>query len=341
MDIDFIITWVDGNDPEWQAEKARYSGSSLSDSGASRYREWDNLRYWFRSVEKFAPWVHKVFFVTCGHYPAWLNLDNPKLQLVKHSDYIPAEWLPTFSSRAIDMNFQRIDALSEHFVYFNDDMFLIAPTKPEDFFINGLPCETAIENASYLGKADADTGKRRSMNKVYLAPSLDMIPINANFNKKQAIRKNFWKWYSPKYGFGWMRTLLLTPWKYFTGFMSFHLPYSYLKSTYSEVWEREPELLTPACAHKFREITDLNHWVFNYWQIAKGTFSPRSPRIGRQFGLHSNEALNQEVYAAIREQRYKLVCVNDEVGAENFESVKAHLNQTLETILPEKSSFEI
>ncbi len=340
MDIDFVVTWVDGNDINWQREKAKYSGTTLSDSGVSRYRDWDNLQYWFRGVEKFAPWVHKIYFVTCGHYPSWLNLDNPKLVLVKHSDYIPEEWLPTFSSRTIDMNFHRIKELSEHFVYFNDDMFLTAPTKKKDFFVKGLPCDTAIENVQYLGKPDPSSGKRRNLNKTYLAPVMDMIAINDHFNKRKAIKKNLLKWFSPKYGISSFRTLLLFPWQCFTGFMSFHLPYSYLKSTYTELWREEEDLLIPASMHKFREVTDLNHWVFSYWQLAKGTFSPRSPKIGQQFGMYSDDSLNQAAYEAIRKQKYKVVCVNDEVNDENFEEVKEKLNKSLEFILPEKSSFE-
>ncbi|MDE8160206.1 capsule biosynthesis protein CapK, partial [Erysipelothrix rhusiopathiae] len=38
----------------------------------------------------------------------------------------------------------RIEGLSEHFVYFNDDMFLNKPVTPEDFFKEGLPCDTAV-----------------------------------------------------------------------------------------------------------------------------------------------------------------------------------------------------
>ena len=134
--IDFIITWVDGNDPLWQAEKAKYQAVK-GDASVNRYREWDTLRYWFRGVEKFAPWVNKVFFVTWGHLPSWLNTEHPKLRIVKHTDYIPSEYLPTFSSRPIDMNFHRIEDLSEHFVYFNDDMFLLRPVQQADFFVNG------------------------------------------------------------------------------------------------------------------------------------------------------------------------------------------------------------
>ncbi len=43
--IDFIITWVDGSDPEWLSEKEKYSPPLMSDSGVFRYRDWDTLRF--------------------------------------------------------------------------------------------------------------------------------------------------------------------------------------------------------------------------------------------------------------------------------------------------------
>lgn len=50
--IDFVITWVDGNDPKWQEEKdktliAQGLGVHI-DGRKERYRDWDNLQYWFR-----------------------------------------------------------------------------------------------------------------------------------------------------------------------------------------------------------------------------------------------------------------------------------------------------
>src|SRR5699024_762488 len=100
----------------------------------NRYRNFGFFKFWFRSVEKYAPWVNKVYLITSGHLPKWLDLDNEKLVHIKHSDYIPDEYLPTFSSRPIELNLHRIEALSEEFVLFNDDMFLSAPTSPSDFF---------------------------------------------------------------------------------------------------------------------------------------------------------------------------------------------------------------
>ena len=64
MDIDFVVLWVDGNDPQWQAQKAKYQGKTLDDSNAAhRFRDWGLMPYWFRAVEKFCPWVRKVHFV--------------------------------------------------------------------------------------------------------------------------------------------------------------------------------------------------------------------------------------------------------------------------------------
>ncbi|GMO18334.1 MAG: hypothetical protein Ta2A_26630 [Treponemataceae bacterium] len=126
-DIDFVLLWVDMNDPVWQKKFNRYlptANSEKTDTRAIKYRDWDNLRYWFRGVEKFAPWVRKIHFVTSDQCPEWLNLDAPKLHYVTEADYIPAEYLPLFNCNPLEINFHRIKGLSEQFVYFNDDMFL-------------------------------------------------------------------------------------------------------------------------------------------------------------------------------------------------------------------------
>ena len=99
MEMDFVMAWVDGNDPAWQKEKRRVENvpdtTAETDVREERYRDWDNLQYWFRGVEQFAPWVRKIHFVTWGHLPKWLNTEHPKLHIVKHEDFIPSEFLPT------------------------------------------------------------------------------------------------------------------------------------------------------------------------------------------------------------------------------------------------------
>lgn len=50
-------------------------------SGSNRFRDNEELRYSLRSIEKFAPWIRKVYIVTSGQIPYWLNLKHPKLQV--------------------------------------------------------------------------------------------------------------------------------------------------------------------------------------------------------------------------------------------------------------------
>ena len=109
-DIDFVVTWVDNSDPQWQNEFEQYKTDTVANEENShiRYSEHGLLRYWFRGVEKFAPWVRKIHFVTNGQYPAWLNLNNSKLHFVRHSDYIDSKYLPLFNSHPIENNLHRI-----------------------------------------------------------------------------------------------------------------------------------------------------------------------------------------------------------------------------------------
>ena len=79
--IDFVVTWVDSNDPQWKAEYAKYKNIDVKEEKA-RFRDWDLFKYWFRAIEKNAPWVNKVYLVTNGKNPDWINPNHPKLVLV-------------------------------------------------------------------------------------------------------------------------------------------------------------------------------------------------------------------------------------------------------------------
>ena len=50
--IDFVIPWVDGNDPKWKIEMDKYSPTKADESNSvNRYRDWGLLPYWFRAAE--------------------------------------------------------------------------------------------------------------------------------------------------------------------------------------------------------------------------------------------------------------------------------------------------
>ena len=328
--IDIVIPWVDGEDPAWLSEKQAYQGDVTASVHSFDYKDWGLLRYWFRGIAEFAPWVRHVYFVTWGHLPAWLNPDAPKLRIVNHKDYIPKQYLPTFSSHAIELNLHRIRGLSEHFVYFNDDTYLIRPTVPEDFFRDGLPLECAVINP--IAPANANCIAHLQLRTAGV--------INQHFNKRKVMRANPGKWFSPKYGKLLPLNFLFLPWGRFPGFLDKHLPANYLKSTFREVWKQEPELLDKTCSHRFRDFkTDVNQWVMKDWQLASGRFMPRSVNIGKLLNVSDAETAAKAA-ACIRGQKYKMLCVNDHIEGAADSSFMQQIVDSFEMILPRKSEFE-
>lgn len=328
--IDFVMIWVDGNDPEWQKEKNKYDSSNKTgDSSVVRYRSWDNLQYWFRAVEKFAPWVNKIHFVTWGHLPEWMNTENPKLNIVNHKDYIPKEYLPTFNANTIELNLHRIKGLSDKFVYFNDDMFITDYVRPEDFFINGKPVDTYSLDCIYFGKKSAGFFNGN-----------DLELINTHFSKKQCLKKDFSKWFSPKNGIKRViKTAMLNTWPWFPGLYYNHLPSNFLKETFETVWNEEGDVLNETCMDKFRTKSNCNQWLIKFWQLAQGVAVPRSANFGRCF--HIKDRTFNEMLSAIEKSRYKLICINDTVNTSNFELQKQQVIDSFEKLLPQKSGFEI
>ena len=332
MDIDVVILWVDGSDPAWLRQKQEYLPPAAGDSNsANRYRDWGILPYWFRAIETFAPWVRKIHFVTWGHVPGFLNLDAPKLHVVRHDEFIPTEYLPTFSSHAIEMNIHRIPGLAEHFIYFNDDMFLLRPHEQSDFFRDGLPCTCGRE---------VPWSFRGSVGIWSHAAANDLGVVNAHFSKKEVFRRYRKKFCGRTYH--WkdnLRTFalnILFP-DYFTGFKNLHAPAAYRKKTFEEVWTAEPKLLDNTCRNKFRAASDVNQWVCLWWQVASGQFQPYE--VDNLVKAVTPGKLEQAC-RAIENQAHAMICVNDPDGDVDFEAMAAALRQSFEKILPQKSSYE-
>ncbi len=332
MDIDVVVLWVDDNDPEWQTQRNRYRGLG-DETSIIRYRDWGILKYWFRSVEKNIPWVRKIFFVTCGHYPDWLNRDNPKLRLVKHEDYIPHEFLPTFSAMPIELNLHRIEELSEHFIYFNDDMFVVNKLSPDFFFRKGLPRASAVMSARSAYVIENDRP-------VFVMPLVDINVLNRHFKKHKAIARHWYKWFAPCYGRHLIDNIYLIPAKEFTGFKSVHLPNSYLKSTFEEIWQAEESILYETSKHRFRMINDVNQFLMMYWQFASGKFIPRTHDVGRKITI--NRANKGKIHEVLNDPGTKMICLNDdeELG-DDFDDLKDFIIRELDSLFPEKSSFEL
>ena len=156
--IDLVYLWVDGNDPKWRAKRNRYMdvGGDFAQQGLveGRWAENDELRYSLRSIELYAPWINHIFIVTDGQTPSWLDTSNPRISIVDHSDILPAEALPVFSSNAIASCIYKIPGPSEHAIPGNDHTLLNAPTQPETFFrTDGTPIVRVKHNRFNRRKA--------------------------------------------------------------------------------------------------------------------------------------------------------------------------------------------
>lgn len=151
--VDTVITWVDGSDPDWLRRKQSFepaeSAHETSDAEA-RYSDNDELRACLRGIAAYAPWIRHVFIVTDRQIPGFLDQDtlladpssaglssSTTVSIVDHSQILPQSVLPTFNSHVIESALHRIPGLSEHYLYFNDDVVLGEPSTPEDFFTPG------------------------------------------------------------------------------------------------------------------------------------------------------------------------------------------------------------
>ncbi len=318
------------NDPEWKKEFAKYSGKARTESNSvsdARFRDYGFLKYWFRGVEKFAPWVRKIHFLTCNQKPDWLDTSNPKLNLVNHADIIPPQFLPTYNSGVIERYIHRIPGLAEHFVFFNDDFYIINKISPERFFRNGLPCDIAAFKYNL------------SWSQWYKMLANNIRIINRRFNKKDVMAKDHDKWFDKSYGSRARWNYILKPYGKFITLRTPHNAQPYLKSTFEEVWDYAGKELTETSANRFRATTDYTQELFRTWQICEGNFMPYNTYVDtKMFPLMVKP---KQAVKAIYNQSYSLICLNDNIHIRNYNVVMENIRKAFDSILPDKSSFEL
>lgn len=337
--IDFVLLWVDGSDKAWLEQKNKYLkreadglSSDCEANGDCRYQDCGLLKYWFRAVERFAPWVNRVYFVTCGQKPDWLDESNPKLRLVDHREYIPADYLPTFNSNTIEMNLHRIADLSEQFVCFNDDTFLLRSVKPDFFFKKGLPvlsCDLGIP--CWI---NCNNHSRVMVNNSGI--------LRNSLNVEHLVWKNIWKFINvPALGFSRaFRNLLAFSINrtYLVGSFG-HLPQPHLKSTFDEIWRTKTFHLDKVSRHRFRTDDCVSQWLVCAWNMISGRFYPANEkRRGRFFMINKNNV--EQVCDAIRRQVTPQLCLSDRSSGPEMDLCFQEVSKAFAALLPEKSSFE-
>jgi hypothetical protein len=146
--IDVVIAWVDGRDPKHRAKRKRYRADPGGDATPERtatvgrrFSDNDEIRFCLRSIRNYAPWVRTIWLVTDDQVPAAIDrrrAERDDIRIVDHREIFRGyeQLLPTFNSRAIESMLWRIKGLADRFLYLNDDMMLVGPVEPTDFFSN-------------------------------------------------------------------------------------------------------------------------------------------------------------------------------------------------------------
>lgn len=327
-EIDLVCPWVDGNDPAWQQERQHYVPTELQ-SGVLMYRDWQLMRYWFRGVERALPWIRKVHFVTWGHLPPWLNTEHPKLHVVRHDEFIPRAYLPTFSSSAIMLNIHRIPGLAEQFILSNDDCyFLNDEMEPSEYFQDSLPCdqlhikpitEVCTDNFGYI-----------------LWNNISCL--NEHFDLRTCMTQHKDQWFADCYPDKVLAdNCLAASLRHFPGFDCPHLPQPYLKSTFAAAWEKARVRLNYASKQKFRTWSDHTEWLMRYWQLASGQFVPYVRQGGQAISLDLEK---EKIKETLLSTQNRVVCLNEGERSVDYLSRRAYLKNLFERVLPQKSAFE-
>lgn len=323
--IDVVIVRTTETDLARLAEHAQDGDSLISDCAEERHGGWDTLPYIFRGIEAFMPWVCRVHLVIGERLPEWLdasysirNIACPTLHVVRLVDYVPTEYLPTCNVNTIALNLHRIPELSEQFICFSDDMFPLQPACWEQYFVNGLPCDSARMRTEPT--ADEDN---------------DLALLNRLYSPKASMRKHPFKWFHPAYGAGSIRNLRLLTANRFIGFCDSSLPQSYLKSSFAGAWAEAGDIMDATCKSLLPRNRDISQRYIRYRQLVRGEFSPVRPVQDACFSL---TAKNDTVYQAIRKQEYPAIrIVGNRRTGDAFEQEELKLKAAFEAILPERS----
>lgn len=322
--IDIVYLWCDGSEPAVRAKRERRAAElgiacGGKDNGACRYRDNGELRFSLRSVCRFAPWIRNVFVVLDDDQtpPAWLDLGNPRLRIVRHSEILPPESLPCFASRTIEFGIPRIPDLSERFLYANDDMYIARPVKPSLFFASdGSPVCRYLRTRIELSKISE--------------PSAYMISIcnNARFIRERVVPETAGAKVPPSQE--------LPP---------HHNIDSYRKSTLLDFAARFPEDLGRTLRYAFRDGRQLQREVWSSYALAlgKGRFRfAKRPWYEQLFTGCRHESLIIQVGQGFRRRferaRPYLFCFNDnpEATQEDIDDVRRFLLE----LFPEACEFE-
>ncbi|AZM61371.1 MULTISPECIES: stealth family protein [unclassified Streptomyces] len=308
--VDVVYTWVDGDDPRMRAARARHQEGGIAEildkeTNASRYTSHDELKYSLRSLAMYADFVRHIYLVTDGQKPHWLDEDAPGITVVDHRDIFPPDVLPVFNSHAIETRLHHIPGLSEHYLYFNDDVFVGRRVTAEHFFHGSGLMKIPVSPLKIgVGKPHAEETATNSANKNVRRLLLDR--------------------------FGRMTT---------NNFM--HTPLPQQRETLRALEELFREDVARTTASRFRSPQDIAMTAPLLYQYALLTGRGVPGKFAYRYVNISRPDAEERLAGLRRGRRFDFFCLNDvDVPPGERERVAARMNAFLEHYFPFPSPFE-
>ncbi len=200
--------------------------------------------------------------------------------------------------------------------------------------MNNLPCACAALTAGPIGI------ENKEKNNIPYISLNDIQVICRHFDFRKQFLANISKWINFRYDAKALtKTFLLLPFMRYTGFHECHTANSYLKSTFIEVWEKEKDILEETSSHRFRDKSDVNQWLMEYWQIMSGKFFPKRTRTIAGYNIDPDN-LKSAVYD-VKHHKHKVICLNDGEATINFDEASSKLQQAYSEVFPDKSEYEL
>lgn len=334
--IDVVVTWVDDTDQTWRAAREHYWGLEFAAATIPehRFRDYGTIRYALRSIDQNMPYVRTIYLVTCGHVPSWLRPEGTRLKVITHEQIFPEgqSVLPTFSSSAIECCLARIPALAEHFVYFNDDTFLLQQVPPERFFLNGLPRDRIDISTLFFGDIEY------TLHCHYLNC---LRQTRYGTDRIQCVLRLFPKLFSAKNGTRInLRNAIFTLLDAYHFHVS-HGPAAHLRSVHQRAYSLFPEAIERTLQSRFRSIEGVSQELFRAMAMMDGMFEPVEG-TDILFAPVEDTAEFEERLERIAAAEYPFVCVNDShhTNESQYRKLKPKIIDALERALPHPASFE-
>jgi len=340
--IDFVLPWVDGDEPKWKKIREQYKNTDITkkDSNSSaRFRDMETLKYTLRAIEKNCPWYNKIFLITKGYSPEWLNIDHEKIELVSEEElFIDKSHLPVFSSVAIEMNLVNLKNLSEKFVYMNDDFIILNKIDSSRFFVEGKAVDFFSHNFIPRNKLFEMFKERdtwiHSINNVLKLFNDKFAPLQL---EDKYLYDNSYSTFEKINNY-----LLQKIFKRLIWINHWHHPQPLLKQTLKDVYNEFTSEMMKSSKNKFRSNSDLNQYMYRYWHLIKGEFHPHKHNDDLISNITSVDVLQKMISTLNTDNNINFVCFNDstELSDTEYMEVKTELNSYLKNKFPQKASFE-